>query len=147
MPQDGGYSVTWAASVVASFEEKHGRASDFWKAVYSISSHHLALYLAKRDPFWEMFKVDCKTVERIHADGCYGDPLVTRRSLINAIIQRQSPDEMRRRLLTRLQNLASLEELEEKQGAGTGGTPPAPAPSLPPDRPEHAWHQAELTFT
>jgi len=130
MSSNAEYSLTWARSVVGQFEAKHARASEFYKAVYSISSKDLAVYIAKRDPFWEEFKKLCKVLERLHPDGQYGDP--DRMILCNAraLSQRLNISKMDQRLLTRLQNLAKLKELDEKQGVAPVAKAKGVAPYL-----------------
>lgn len=66
------YPYTWARTIVASLTEKYARASEIGLQVWDITEHHLILFLARGDPFWNVFR---RTVHLIARQAELGAPL------------------------------------------------------------------------
>jgi len=61
------YSILWAQEVVEAHYKAHTRASYFMLVSHGYTTRTLGLWLAKRDPRWELYKAAVLVVEN-HMD-------------------------------------------------------------------------------
>lgn len=57
------YSMVWSIETIEAHYKAHTRASYFCLVTLGLTTRTLALWLAKRDPRWELYKKACKIVE------------------------------------------------------------------------------------